>query len=245
MATKMLQTLTWRDVEELNREKTYCVFPISSLEQHGVHLPVGTDDFILEIALESLKNAKINKDLLIMPPLKYGKSIEHLNFAGTVTLKAETLIAIVKDIFESMSYNGFKKFIIINSHGGNTLLLRSIAQDLCFMYDVKVYNIDLWSSNFFDEVDFIQAPLESEVHGGEIETSLLMFKHPDIVKIGNCLEDELKAVVNFNENDFSWLSSDFSRYGIIGDARLSSKETGEKLVAYIAQKLTSLINKID
>lgn len=245
MATKILQSLTWKEVEELNKEEIYCVFPISSLEQHGLHLPVGTDDFILEIVLENLMNAKLNKDLLIMPSLKYGKSIEHLNFAGTVTLKAETLIAIIKDIIESMSYNGFKKFIVINSHGGNTSILRAIAQDLRFMYNIKVYNIDLWSSNFFDEVDFIQVPLASEVHGGEIETSLLMFKYPNVVKSEVCSEGELKAVINFNNNDFSWLSSDVSRSGIIGDARLSSKETGEKLVAYIAQKLTNIINKID
>lgn len=246
MSIKLLSELNWKEVSELDKEKTLCVIPISSIEQHGIHLPLGTDDIILDIAINSLKNKRSNDEeiILILPSLKYGKSIEHLKFPGTITLKSTTLISIIEDIIFSLSYNGFNKFLVLNSHGGNTSLLRSLAQDLRFEHDVKIYNVDLWASDFFTDLTFIKTNVYNDVHAGEIETSLLMNVKPELVKTNLSLKDELKTIANLNSYDFSWLSSDISQTGIIGDATFATKETGEKLVEFISNKLTIIFEKI-
>lgn len=247
MGIKLLNELTWKEVSGLDKEKTFCVIPISSTEQHGLHLPLGTDDFILDFAINCLKHYKFNYDatLLLLPSLKYGKSIEHLKFPGTVTLKLSTLIAVVEDIVESLSLNGFSKFVFLNSHGGNTAALRSIAQDLRFKLNVKVFNVDFWASDFFEPAaKYLQTDFHSEIHAGEIETSLLMYTNPKLVKKSDCLEGDLVNLVKFHGCDYSWLSSDVSQTGILGDATVATPETGEQIAKFMIEKLNNIFDSV-
>ncbi len=247
MSVQLMNSLTWKEIADLDRENTFCVIPISSLEQHGYHLPVGADDFILEYSLESLVKMHLEseRNVLILPSIKYGNSLEHLSFPGTVTLKTKTIISIIEDIVESLSVNGFKNIICLNSHGGNTSILHAVAQDFRYKYGVKILNIDLWASNFFEDADeFIKTNFVTDVHAGEIETSLLMYTNPDLVKEKSCSCDELSNIVNFSEFDFSWLSKDISRCGVIGDATDSCMKTGKRIANYIDVKIEKIFNSI-
>lgn len=247
VAIQYMNELTWKEISVMDRARTYCIIPISSLEQHGLHLPVGTDDLILESAIKSIEKAKIDAgyNLLILPPIKYGNSIEHMNFPGTVTLKTRTIISIIEDIVESLSINYFKNIICLNSHGGNTDLLHSIAQELRYKHDVRIYNIDLWASSFFQGTEsLLETDYESEVHAGEIETSILKFTNDNLVKDYLCDKEELNNRIVLKDYNFSWLSNDISITGVIGDARASTADKGKKIVEYIEIKINKIINDI-
>jgi len=241
-----LSELTWEETAKLDKEKTFCMIPISSIEQHGLHLPLGTDDIILEHVLKNINNLDlpVNALILILPVIKYGKSIEHLNFPGTISLQLSTLIAITEDIIKSMNFNGFKQFILLNSHGGNTATLHSIVQDLRFKYNVKIYNIDLWASSFFKGADsLIKTNIKNDIHAGEIETSLLSYINLDYIR-KNISQENLSTIVELNDYSNDWLSSDVSESGVMGDATNISEKTGEEISNYLMDKIEEILNLI-
>ena len=129
------------------------VWPVAALEQHGPHLPLGTDALVLDAIIAGCREG-LGKDFngLFLPTLSYGKSPEHMNFAGTVSLRAETLLAMAVDVVSSLARHGFKDFVFFNGHGGNAALLQSYAFDLRDRFDVRVYNLDLWGGGFFNGI---------------------------------------------------------------------------------------------
>ncbi|MFP3852794.1 MAG: creatininase family protein, partial [Anaerolineales bacterium] len=120
------------------KEKAVVLLPLAAIEQHGPHLPVYTDSLIAEEVLKrALVQLPINFPLWRLPILHYGKSTEHTSFPGTVTLSAEGLMRALHEIAASIARAGFKRFVILNAHGGNTevvdFLLRDIRQETGLM----------------------------------------------------------------------------------------------------------------
>jgi len=124
-----LPHMTSPEVTELLTKTDMVIIPVASLEQHGNHLPIGTD-FINGV--ERSKLIAQERDILAAPVLMVGQSPYHMGFAGTVTLKAETIIQVHLEAVESLIKHGFKRFIIMNAHGGNraisTLIVDQINQ---------------------------------------------------------------------------------------------------------------------
>lgn len=242
MKVQQANELTWEEIAAL-RENVWWILPVSSLEQHGVHLPVGTDDLILDYVLQIIKDAgwNLEAELVLLPSIKYGCSVEHMAFPGTITLGVNTMLAVVEDIVASLSRHGFKKLVVLNGHGGNTAILRALGPTLKYKYNMDVYNLDLWASSFFAEVDC--ADPKTDIHGGDIETSILKMIAPHLVKDQRPAE-ELKAVIELNEYDFSWQSQQLSKYGVMGDALAASEEKGRKLANYIGNRLKKAFEAI-
>ena len=114
-----LNMLSWDKVKALRDKDPFYVLPISALEQHGCHLPLGTDDIILEKVIENvLENGKFQAELLLLPTVHYGNSAEHMDFPGTVSLDCSTIIKIVENLMTCMNHQGYNRLIIVNSHGG-------------------------------------------------------------------------------------------------------------------------------
>ena len=104
---KRLSELPWSDIEALDRKHLAYVLPIGSTEQHGRHLPVGTDDLILQTSLDGLeKHLVVRNTFLRLPALHYGNSFEHLDFAGTMTLRTTTILAVIEDLLFCMKKHG-------------------------------------------------------------------------------------------------------------------------------------------
>ncbi len=239
--------LTWDYLDRMDRSKVLCILPVGALEQHGKHLPLGTDDLILENSLKEITPimAYPESSILIYPHVKYGNSVEHMFFPGTVSLKLTTLMCVIEDIVESMVSSGFKNILIINSHGGNSSILQSLAQELRYKYGIRIFNVDYWASDYFAFAeDIIDAKLDEECHAGEIETSLLMHWTPKLVQMDNATKMELEEIVDFYRYDFSWLSSDVSESGVIGNATHSSPEKGRKLAEQMNHKLSLILEEI-
>ncbi len=243
---KMLNRLTWDTIGKMDRDNTYFVLPISSMEQHGKHLPVGTDDIILERVLENICEGKsVFESIYFLPTIHYGNSCEHCGFPGTISLRADTVVAMIEDVLSGMKQHAFKNLIILNSHGGNSDLLRAFAQEWKLAYSINVYTINIWASGFFnDAAGMIKTPLEYEIHAGEIETSILMHTDGDCVKREMILRG-LDVYATLNDYDCGWTSKELSPgNGIIGAASKADAETGEKILEYMRRKILFYFSQI-
>jgi creatinine amidohydrolase len=152
------------------------VLPVGAIEQHGSHLPVGTDT-IFAVDMASKIAEKI--DGYLLPVIPISSSIEHRKGKGTVYIKSETLALIVRDIAESLHFSGFQKLIIVNCHGGNWIIkptIRRINRELANMQVILIdSNI---ASHTFQE---IFKNVNHDLHAGEVETSLMLDLHPEYV----------------------------------------------------------------
>lgn len=182
-----LNALTWEEVAALDLSKAVFVLPISSLEQHGWHLPLGTDDHILQIALDGLlRDPRLEGDMLFLPAIRFSCSGEHLDFPGTIALSRSTVVATVADLLECLQRHGARTVAIINSHGGNSNLLDAYSQEWEARYGMRIFAVHLWASSFFEEAArrYTDSSFSVDIHGGEIETSLLLYAMPKAVRTG-------------------------------------------------------------
>jgi len=156
---------------------TTAVLPVGAIEQHGRHLPVGTDMMLAEAVARQLA-ARL--DAYLLPPLAITSSIEHRRAKGTVYLRADTLALVVRDIATSLQQSGFTRLVLANFHGGNWVLkptIRQLNRDLPGFRTVLVLP-DLDPAEYAT----IFEHKTGDVHGGEYETSLMLHLYPDSVR---------------------------------------------------------------
>ena len=129
---KKWENLTRDEIAALDKDKSIVLLPTSATEQHGAHLPVGTDAIILSTLVDKMVNECEFEEgnLIFAPQLNVGKSNEHMGFAGTITFGTQTYYSLLHDIAAAISASGFKKLVLFNSHGGNTDMLNMISRDL-------------------------------------------------------------------------------------------------------------------
>lgn len=242
----LLNRYTWSDLADRDVSKLWYVLPISALEQHGRHLPLGCDDFILQAALSRVVgDERVAEDMLVLPTVHFGNSHEHLGFPGVVSLSCGTIVALVRDVLHSMQCTGVTRLVLLNSHGGNTALLNAYAQEWEHEFDIRVFNISLWSTSFFKGGQpLIETPMAHEVHGGEIETSILMAAAPELVQTGH-IAPENDVILTLSELHQGWSSASLSpQNGVIGAASRATAQTGERLLAYTADRIVAGLNEI-
>lgn len=221
------------------------IFPIGSQEQHGPHLPMGTDTIILDAIVKGVREKLgSNSPYVFLPSMPYGKSPEHMSFMGTVTFRATTLISILEDIVGSMHTHGVRKMVFLNSHGGNTYLLNSLAHDLKYTYDVEIFCLNLWSKDFMGSGEItrvVQNVAYPEIHAASIETSLLLYLKPELV---GDIPQGILPKAPFPSISSGWETKDLSDTGVIGDLKESSQENGEKLYLLLVEMAVSKLQDI-
>ncbi|MGI6030884.1 MAG: creatininase family protein [Eubacteriales bacterium] len=238
-----LNRYTWEEVAAMDMEHTYYVLPISSLEQHGKHLAMGADDFILQCALKELyKKEEITANMLCLPILHYGNSHEHLDFKGVVSFSCDTIVAIIRDILRCMKMHGVKNLIILNSHGGNSSLIDAYAQEWEVEFGIHVYTISLWAPGFFRGAELgVETPLAHEIHAGEMETSILMYGMPEMVRKDK-ISEKYDVRLNLREYYAGWNSADLSPdNGVMGVASKATVQKGEAIVKYMGDRMCSYL----
>ncbi|MDF2668707.1 MAG: Creatininase [Paenibacillus sp.] len=161
-------------------DKTECelaVLPVGAIEQHGSHLPVGTDTIL---ANEFASRIAEQLDAYLLPAIPITSSIEHRKGNGTVYIKADTLALVIRDVAESLHYSGYKKLVIVNFHGGNWILkptVRNLNRNLEGM-QVVLLHADVAMHRHGE----IFKHLNNDVHAGEFETSIMLHTHPEKVQ---------------------------------------------------------------
>jgi creatinine amidohydrolase len=178
------EKLSVPEIEALDRERTMLLLPLGSVEQHGRHLPVGTDTMLARaVALSAAERLKGR--VAVLPAPWYGLSQHHMRFPGTITLKANTMLAMVDDIVTSVATHGFRRVALINGHGGNIGLLDLISSTLGYRFYGKARIAGL---TYFQLAGNAIAKLRISPPGGmghacEFETAMMQHLHPELVAI--------------------------------------------------------------
>jgi creatinine amidohydrolase len=173
----MLMEMTWSEVKEALKETNVAIIPVGSIEQHGLHLPLGTDYFQ---AIELAKRVAEKTAALVAPVILCGHSQHHMGFPGTISLKPETLAQVIFEACQSLGRHGFNKIIILNTHGGNDVACSFAAQKVNTELDA--------SAVFFGAESFMKhiPPnlIETiDLHAGVDETSSMLVLNPEKVRL--------------------------------------------------------------
>jgi creatinine amidohydrolase len=236
------------DFAGLDPERTVAVLPTAAVEQHGPHLPVGTDAMIAEGMLDAVRGAcPVDLDLLILPVQAVGKSNEHLWAAGTLTLSAETALRAWTEVGLSVRRAGLAKLAIVNSHGGNLDLVSILSRELrvrAGMLAVKTQ----WASFGAPEGMFSARETAFGIHGGDRETSLMLFFRPETVDMGAARDFPSSAegdgLPPIGPTAYGWIASDLSESGVVGEAHLATPEKGRALAAHGAAGFLELARRM-
>lgn len=246
---KFLPRLTSKQIGELPKENALCILSLGAVEQHGYHLPVMTDALIGEATLtQTFEKIDSSEQIWMLPPIAYGKSNEHLGFAGTIALSAATLQSIVMDVAASLQRSGFRRLLLFNTHGGNMDMLNVIAREVRIATGLMVFYLAPHSLDAANDL-MTAEEIEYGIHGGDYETSIVKAIKPGWV------HDELAVseMVDLSQYEqltlegrvrFAWVMSDISESGVAGDATKATADKGvliqERITDFLAKAFVEL-----
>jgi creatinine amidohydrolase len=245
------QSLTTLEVGELATRDAVAILPLSAIEQHGPHLPLSTD---LDIGLGILAAAYriLPKDFpaFALPPQAVGASREHTRFGGTLSLETELLVGAIEAAGDALARDGVRRLVLSNSHGGNWHAMHEAALRLREAHDMLVVKASWFRSPKPAELDLPEAELKHGLHGGALETAMMMHLKPEHVRpdkittgrsLGQDLEKTMLRLGPEGTASFAWLAGDLNPDGVIGDARLADAALGAKLVTHYGTVLAEVI----
>lgn len=251
---RQLAWLTTTEIASIDKSDALVVLPIGSVEQHGAHLPCITDSLLAEeITRRALAATPAGVNVWALPLLPYGKSNEHAGYPGTITLTTETLLAVCHDIGHSIAEAGFRKLAFVNGHGGQPQLLEVVARDIRQRSSLEVYPIFPYRLGLPPGLPVERGEEMWGIHGGQIETSLVMAVAPATVRTDAMEPESSRARELFGGFDLlslegafptAWLTRDLSATGVVGDPMMANSAIGEALLEHLAHGLASLFAEI-
>lgn len=236
------------------------VLPVAATEQHGPHLPVSVDtDLVNGVVSAALPHLPETLPVLILPTQALGKSNEHIRFPGTLTLSAQTTIALWMDIGASVARAGIRKLLIFNSHGGQVSMMDIVARDLRTANELIVYHSNWYNPPLLDSqgepVSRLFPPEEHRfgIHGGDIETSMMLALNPARVDMSQAQNfrstsqdrsEKYPLVGNGVTAKLGWQMQDYNVMGAAGNAAAATPEKGQALLDAAGLQLARLLADI-
>jgi len=163
--------------------ETTVVVPLGAAEQHGPHLPAGTDFFIVDrLAQAAAERAAAEIAITVTPALPFGSSDHHLTFGATLSLRTETYYRVLNDLLRSLVTDGFRRIFLLNGHGGNHELAQLAARDVALELPVRIAAASYWTIAW-DALIEQRAHLGCRLpgHAGVFETSMMLALRPELV----------------------------------------------------------------
>ncbi len=246
------QDLAWTDFRALPADAV-AVLPVAAVEQHGPHLPVSVDATInAGILAHALDLLPVDAPVLAVPMQSVGLSVEHIRFPGTLTLSAETLIAVLTEIGRSVARAAIRRLVILNSHGGQPqvvdIVCRRLRGDGIFAVNCMASRLGLPP-----EVALSRDEATHGIHGGLVETSLMLHLRPDLVHMQHAidfrsawLDREKTTAVLTPEGGvgFGWETQDLHPLGALGDAKAATAAIGRMILEHQAARLVQLLDEV-
>jgi creatinine amidohydrolase len=246
--------MTWEDFSGADKARWIAVLPVAAVEQHGPHLPLGTDAFIAAAYLERARKLLPSELPVTFLPLQWiGTSDEHRAFPGTLTLGARTVTHMLTEIGASVHRAGLRKLVIANSHGGNMAAIGLAARELRLRLGLFTVGCS-WSRFGYPEGLFGAQERLHGIHAGDIETSIMLAHRPETVRTDQAghfhsaalaMEQEFKWLRAERPSGFGWAIQDLHPSGAVGDASAASAQKGEATIAYGAQAFVELLCEVD
>jgi creatinine amidohydrolase len=248
--------MTWQDVADAGSDtaRWIAVLPLAAVEQHGPHLPLGVDTFIAETYLARVRqNLPGELPVTFLPVQCIGVSVEHRAFPGTLTLSAATAIAAWTELGESLARAGVRKLVLITSHGGNVAAMELVARDLRARFGMLAVTVG-WHRFGYPNDAFAGEEKRHGIHGGDIETSLMLAGKPETVRMDKApkatpatvaMAEEFIWLGAYRPAGFAWMTQDLHPTGAVGDATLASAAKGEAALVHGAEAFIELLREID
>ena len=245
--------LTWTEIAAMpNKENVVIIQPIGAIEQHGPHLPIAVDSAI-SLGVLGTALAKLDSSIpaYALPCLYYGKSNEHWQFPGTITLSAETLLSVIKEMADSIYRSGFRKLVLMNSHGGQPQIMEIAARDIHQEnQDFSVFPFFTWRVPHIAGELLTAKEKEYGIHAGDAETSIMLSLLPEQVKMDKAVKEypqglpESSLLSMEGKLPFAWLTKELSQSGVMGDATAATSEKGDRILASVADGWIRVIQDV-
>jgi creatinine amidohydrolase len=244
----------WPDVSGAGSARWIAVLPLAATEQHGPHLPLGTDVMIAQAYLARVYELLPDTLPVTFLPLQpVGISTEHIGYPGTLTLPTEVALKTWMALGESVARAGIKKLVMVTSHGGNSAAMTLVAQDLRAQQGLLAVTT-AWSRFGAPEGLFSEEELHHGIHGGAVETSIMLARYKQQVRserIGDfrpsdiAMEKDYRWLSAHRPAPFAWQAQDLHESGAAGDATLASAEKGQRLLDHGARAFCELLADVD
>jgi len=256
----------WKDVSEKeksdfahasltnDRNNWIAVLPLGATEQHGQHLPAQTDSLIAAgIVTRLAERLPTDAKITFLPVEEIGYSPEHLDYSGSLSLSYDDAIQRWIKIGAELNSYGIRKLVLLNAHGGNSPLMTIVATELRVRYAMLAVATS-WT-RFGTPSRLIEPDeLAFGIHGGEIETSVMLAMHREKVdleklKFFPSFQEELVEKNQFlrayGKHAFGWKMQDLNPQGVVGNAAIATAAKGQKLIDHSIEGLLKLIEEID
>lgn len=239
-----LEELTWEEIESaLDEGMRTVLVPAGSVEQHGPHLGILKDAAWAEaIAVEV---AETLGDTLVAPVIRPGTSEHHMGFAGTITYRPETLMAVVEDYFKSLDAHGFEYIVPFSMHGGNfpgmNAVLPTLAKELETSRVISLLDTDLLIKPLMDALAANDVPPEARGHGGAAVTASVWHLRPDLVRPDEFVPG-FQGSVSTSQLMTDGLDA-YSERGHMGDPTYATKELGKDVTDRLVEAFVERIRE--
>ena len=232
------------------------VLPVAATEQHGPHLPVSVDTTLVDgVIAAALPHLKDTLPVLFMPTQQVGKSNEHIRFAGTLTLSAQTLISVWMELGACVARAGIKKLVLLNSHGGQVSVMDIVARDLRSAHDLIVYSTNWYTLPLGAEVLGLFPPDEHRfgIHAGDMETSMMLALRERYVDMAQARDFKSTAqeraaqypiLGNGSSAKLGWQVQDYNAMGAAGNAAIATAAKGHAILNAAGLQLANLLQEV-
>lgn len=240
--------------------QTVAVLPLGATEQHGPHLPLCVDTTLVNgVVQASLAHLDGSARTLFLPTQAVGFSPEHLDFGGTLSLKAETIIRLWTEIGECVAASGVKKLVFFNAHGGQVALMDVVGRDLRQRLGLLVYSVNWYGLPLLDaQGQDVNALFDAHehrfgIHAGEIETSMMLALLPQQVDMAQAQNfastseqraQQYPVLGNGRSAKLSWAMQDYNAAGAVGNASAATGEKGRAVVDAAGRALATLLAEV-